>query len=353
MIVKNEAAVIERCLASVKPHIHAWAISDTGSSDGTQDIVRRFMSGLPGQLIERPWVNFSTNRNEALELAKRYGDYALIVDADDRISGSGFGELDADLYDMTVEFGPLVYKQPHLVRLDRDFFYTGATHEYLDCKTAFSRATADGMVYIIGEDGARRSSGNKYRDDAAILEKALLAEPDNARHRFYLAQSYRDAGQPDDALANYEKRVAMGGWGEEVYYSKFQIAVLRERTGAAYADTVAAYLDAYDFRPTRAEAPCELARYCRLQHRYAVAREFARIAMTLPISEDVLFIDGTVSQWRARDEFAVASYWCGDYERSAELCRELLADPRLPAGERARVQRNLEFCLPHLEKAQR
>ncbi|HBD39264.1 MAG TPA: family 2 glycosyl transferase, partial [Cupriavidus sp.] len=40
MIVKNEAAVIERCLRAVRPHIHAWAISDTGSTDGTQDIIR-------------------------------------------------------------------------------------------------------------------------------------------------------------------------------------------------------------------------------------------------------------------------------------------------------------------------
>src|SRR5664279_2126140 len=83
MIVKNESAVIERCLRSVKPWIHAWAISDTGSSDGTQDIVRKFMADLPGELIERPWVDFSTNRNQALELACKYGDYALIIDADE------------------------------------------------------------------------------------------------------------------------------------------------------------------------------------------------------------------------------------------------------------------------------
>lgn len=58
------------------------------------------------------------------------------------------------------------------------------------------------MAWSIGDDGSRRTSGNKYTDDAAILEQALIAEPDNARHRFYLAQTYRDAGQPGDALAN-------------------------------------------------------------------------------------------------------------------------------------------------------
>ena len=83
MIVRDEASVIERCLRSAKPFIHSWAISDTGSTDGTQDIIRRVLGDLPGELIERPWVDFAHNRNEALELAKKHGDFALIIDADD------------------------------------------------------------------------------------------------------------------------------------------------------------------------------------------------------------------------------------------------------------------------------
>ena len=56
-------------------------------------------------------------------------------------------------------------------------------------------------------------------------------------------------------------------------------------------------------------------------------------------------MDQTVYDWRARDEWSVAAYWCGDRELSARLCRELLADPRLPPGERERVQRNLDFSI--------
>jgi glycosyltransferase involved in cell wall biosynthesis len=84
MIVKNEAHVIARCLASARPLVDAWCIVDTGSSDGTQDKVRELMAGVPGTLHERPWKNFGHNRSEALELARTEGcDYLLFIDADE------------------------------------------------------------------------------------------------------------------------------------------------------------------------------------------------------------------------------------------------------------------------------
>ena len=85
MIVKNEAKVVRRCLASVRPLLDYWVVVDTGSTDGTQDIVRQAMSGLPGEVVQRPWVDFAHNRSEALSLARQHGTYSLIIDADDEL----------------------------------------------------------------------------------------------------------------------------------------------------------------------------------------------------------------------------------------------------------------------------
>lgn len=350
MIVKNEAHVIERCLASVKPYIDTWAISDTGSTDGTQDIVRRYLADKPGELIERPWVDFAHNRNEALALARRHGDAALVIDADEILEVAADAATPSPAapgHMFEFLFGDTRYRRVALVRLDRDWRWEGVLHEVLVSDALADTKSLPGWAIRIYTDGARsrQPSADKYSADAEVLRRALEAEPNHTRYAFYYAQSLRDAGRLEESLAAYRRRVALGGWEEEIYCSKLQIASLTERLGHAHAEIVAAWLDAYDARPTRAEAPCELARYCRLNGRYPTALVFARVAANLARPDDVLFVDHTVYAWRARDELSIAAWWCGDKRLSETLCRELLADPALPEAQRERVERNLAFAV--------
>ena len=69
MIVRDEAEVIERCLASCRPHIDYWVICDTGSSDDTPEIVRRVLDGVPGELHHHEWRDFGHNRSQLMQLA--------------------------------------------------------------------------------------------------------------------------------------------------------------------------------------------------------------------------------------------------------------------------------------------
>lgn len=105
MIVKNEAPVIRRCLDSVLPLLSHWVIVATGSTDGTQDLLRAHPAHLPGTLHERPWVDFAHNRSEALALSRPQADYSLVIDADDflePIDPNTLTELTNDCYSLNI-----------------------------------------------------------------------------------------------------------------------------------------------------------------------------------------------------------------------------------------------------------
>lgn len=344
MIVKNEAAIIERCLRSVRPLVSTWVIVDTGSTDGTQDIVRRFFAGMPGELHERPWKSFGDNRSEAMQLARGKADYTLVMDADDELSippGWQLPPLDRDAYHLLLTRGGHSMYRAQLFRSALPWRYEGVLHEYPTCDQEVRQARMPGLRILMHPDSARSSDPDKYQKDARVLEEALAREPDNARYAFYLAQSYRDAGLHEQAIAAYRKRAAMEGFAEEVWYSLFQVGQIGEKAGRPADEVIAAYLTAFDNRPSRAEAPCALARYCRMQGRHASAYVFARAAAEIPRPKDRLFLDEVVYAARALDELAMAAHHTGRHAEAARTARELLAGGKLPPGERGRIERVL------------
>ena len=86
-IVKNEAAIIERCVTSLLPHVDCAIVVDTGSTDGTPDLIRQMFDkvGKPVAIHEAPFINFEQARNKALVAARGSPfdwDYLLLADAD-------------------------------------------------------------------------------------------------------------------------------------------------------------------------------------------------------------------------------------------------------------------------------
>ncbi|WP_286135212.1 glycosyltransferase, partial [Mycobacterium sp. UM_Kg1] len=136
MIVRDEAHVIEEVLSATAPYISAWVIVDTGSQDGTQQVIREHMAalGIPGELYERPWRNFGHNRTEALTLAQGRCDYILVIDADDTIVGTpDFTGLDADIYEIRIRQEAVRGWRPQLFRDGLPVRYVGVVHEYVEC----------------------------------------------------------------------------------------------------------------------------------------------------------------------------------------------------------------------------
>ena len=343
MIVKNEAHVIRRSLDSVRPIIDTWCILDTGSTDGTQDIIREHFKDLPGQLHEAPWKGFGTSRTEAIELAKDMGDYLLFIDADDELvlpKGFKLPPLKGDAYYFSHRLGDVVFMRMDLVATRCPWRYVGVLHEHLESDVPRPGVVLQGPSVIERREGARSQDPQKYLRDVEVLEKALETDPDNARHVFYLAQSRRDAGQMDAAIATYRQRATMGGWVEEVFVSLLIVGQLLESLGRPQAEVVQAYLEAYQARPLRVESLVWLAMYFRKQGKYHLALLFAERGLKVARPGDTLFLEEDCYAWRCLDEFAVAASWAGRHRDALQACDRLLTEGFLPPAEVKRVKEN-------------
>ena len=275
MIVKNEAHIIGATLAHLMEQfpITHWVIDDTGSTDGTQELITQFFTekGIPGTLHQTDWRDFGFNRSKALEHAYNLTDYVLVWDADDSVVGRFVlpSPLTADQYSFTFgDAGGFRYSRTQLFNNRKRWCYKGVLHEYPASAEATGTPTppatgpptpvAGDYYFVSGRSGARSRDPEKYKKDAAVLERGLLSEPNNDRYVYYCANSYKDAGEPEKAIAKYKQLLTMNGWSEERYMACIQIYDLSPCEANLH------YLvDSYRHSPERVEGIYRLVRhYC-------------------------------------------------------------------------------------------
>ncbi len=357
MIVKNEAHVIRRCLESVKPWITDWAIVDTGSTDGTQEIIRETLAGTSGTLAERPWVGFATNRNQAIELARASGsEYAFIIDADETLTGNTnypLPKLDRPGYAIEIKLtGEQCEFWRHLlIRLSNDWHYEGELHEYLNCSATDHSDRIAGVWIESHNDSARNALGfkKKCERDAATLRALLKKEPENRRHQYYLARALAGAGRIDAAIEAYEKRALFDDTGEERWYALYQAAALKEMRGDDWRDVARAYLRAYNERPRRSEPLWALAAIHNDHGEHATAELFGRAACAVPVPPDVQPLNRSIYEWRNPLELAVAISNQGRIEEALGIVRRVEAVKSVPPAELPNIiglREKLERAVP-------
>lgn len=341
MIVKNETAVLKRCLDSLKPYVDWFVICDTGSTDGTQGIVQSYSNAT---LYGYPWVNFGFNRQQALERAREVGcEYILFMDADDTLCSfssapPAWPDLTLPGYKLPIYYGDTRYSRCCLVRADAPWQWEGVVHEYLDSPMPLEQGELTDPFIVVHHDGARSKNPHTYRSDAALLE---MAEP-TPRNVFYLAQSYRDAGMSDDALKTYLRRAAMGGWEEEAWFASYEAAKLKEALSQPPHEVTGAYLDCFQRRPTRAEPLFNLARYHRCRNEFHLAHLIASRGVRIPPPSDALFVSASVYEWRLLEELALSAYYVGEVNEG-KLILEALTQRQIPEPDRQRMVENLRW----------
>ena len=356
MIVRNESHIIQEALDAAAPHISSWVIVDTGSDDGTQDLIRNYMArlGIPGELHERPWVNFGHNRTEALTLAQGHGDYIWVMDADDTVSGTpDFTQLSADIYRLRIKLDATIFWRPQLFRTGVHVRYQGFVHEYATWDSCVE-ARLEGDYHVLARCLGARSADQqtKFARDRDLLLAEVELNPEDGHPVFYLAQSYFDLGDFVNARKWYARRAELGGIQEAVYFAMYRIAESMQELGEPWPDVQDAYLRAWEFRPTRAEPLYQIAYRYRQDEHHRLGYLFAKLAAQIPPPEqDVIFVWADIYAWRALDEQAVCASWIGKKAEAFTLWRRLLAQPNLLEDQRQRVAGNRDTCVPKMIEA--
>ena len=173
----------------------------------------------------------------------------------------------------------------------------------------------------------------------------LNYEPNNERYKFYLAQSYFDSQQWEEAEKWYKIRADAGGWGEEVFYSLLRVGMCKAIRGESTGEIIHAFLEAHNNRPTRAEPLYHLARtYREILEMPAIGYVFAKRAVEIPYPQnDILFISSDVYSWQALDELATCAHSVGDIHVGLAASHKLLTEGNLPQEQVERVTNNYQI----------
>jgi len=360
MIVKNESHIIKECLESMLPYIDRYDITDTGSDDGTPELIKEFMdkNNVPGEVYLSDWKGFGKSRTESLSNCDGKADYAWVIDADDRILGTFEYPIvmDADAYSLRIGRPDFSWFRNQIFKTGMGWQYKGILHEYAECPNKPAEelriakwSTSDYFIEArtLGARNVGIDPAEKYKNDAEVLNSALTNEddpnyePNNVRYQFYLAQSYFDSQQWEKCIEAYQKRIEMGGWEEEVFFSKFRIAVLYAITGRAWPDIKEAYLEAWNYRPSRAEPLYEISKIYRSMDKPKLAFIYARLGVEIPYPEnDILFIAKDVYDWKMMDEFSSVAFYAGDFMNGLMATKTILDANKFPEDHRDRITKN-------------
>jgi glycosyltransferase involved in cell wall biosynthesis len=381
LIVRNEAAVIRRCLDSLLPmKPDGIVVDDTGSEDDTVAIIEQWSKDneIPALIGHQEWLGFDINRGLVLMHAYYKLDrkaYVWMIDADDVLVFDPeniliLGDEDPakhiraqlatmpDIADVPIHYGTLRYARPQITRNNRPWRYQCPVHEFLEIPPDAKRITLTGVEDTPIQDGARSKDPAKFQKDADLLLSAMDADPGSPRmprYQFYYAQCLRDSGiHPNMALDAYMNRLDnTAGYQEERYVAAYNVVRLAPiaypHDPAEQYRVICCVLDGFECSPDRWELSHDLINWLWQHGKYQFARKLVPTGRLSKAPPPGLFIEPYIYDWSMADQAAIALYYAGDYDRSFWTAYDLLVTtPQLPDSERLRVLENLRWSAEKL-----
>lgn len=352
MIVKNESAIIKRCLDAAKFCFDVVSIVDTGSTDNTVAVIETWLKDnkVRGKVHYEPWKNFGYNRTIAYRKAKEAFPeitWMLLLDADMCLVNKGFNKdqlAKADAFQISQTEHSTTYRNVRLIKAALNWRSIGVTHEY----TAADNAKIDNLDTLWIDD---RSDGgakdDKLERDAALLIQGLRDEPDNSRYMFYLANTFFSLNQFMDAIYWYEKRIADASnkFEEECWYAYYRIAQAYEHM-KDYPNAVYWYYKSINRRPHRIESYVRLAKmltFVDSEIQYYIASMIIKQGLAMARPEiDVLFVEDVMYDYEPWFVLSIVSFYINKHHEGKAACIKVLQSTKAPMQIKMLTQANME-----------
>ena len=381
-IVKNEAHCILNMLNSIKDVSDMVVFTDTGSTDGTQDIIRKWGedNNIPAFVFDRPFDNFENSRNHAMEMARlkvdelgwnRNTTWTHWLDADETlVVGKDFNKqkMDKDLYMINTFIGNMKYTRNTFARTSKPFQWYGPVHEFITCNdNTISSGLMEGLHVDVKMVGAswKGNIADKYKKHASLFEDYIDNKDRNSRWVFYTAQSYHDsASLPDNREENeerlrrsikyYKERVnRLDGYEEERFYSQYRIGTIMKVLEKPWFEVHQELLKAYAMDPLRAEPIKVIIDHYLSINEWHMAYIYSKFARTTfhgnnPYPARLLFVDESLYNWKFLESHAAACIYTNRKEESKAAFDEIVSllkkNPHwFSAEEVQKIQINSQF----------
>lgn len=357
MIVKNESRVIERLMTTVLPLVDSYCICDTGSTDNTIEMIESFFAkhNKPGKIVKEPFRDFGYNRTFALNscVGLPDADYLLLLDADMKLRIGDVTKIEEfkagltkDAYYIFQGCDTFFYKNVRILRNDASYSYWGVTHEFVSTPHGTQYQELERSVIFIDDIGDGGAKSDKYERDIRLLTKGLEENPKSERYTFYLANSYTNVGNNEKAIEYYRKRIELGGWIEEIWYSYYNIGRCYKNMGDM-VNAAHAWLEGYQRHPVRIENLYLLCNHYRSIGSHVLAHsiyEMAEYERNNNKSHDFLFLEKDIYDFKLDYEFTIIAYYRNTGGRDVnKSCMKVLSNRNSDENINKNILSNYKF----------
>lgn len=352
MMLKNERPRLEQTtLKSIKDYVSQMICYDTGSTDGTQDLLRTFCkdNDIRLDLKEGPFVNFSASRNVLLDYCDEVlteKKFLLQLDAHDELQNGDklvdyiktFNGTFSGFY-LTQRWysGNAIdsYYNVRLVISHNKWRYKQVVHEYIMCEDLEKKIRPDSEVvyrlegvYLYQDRTAdNESSIKRFTRDKVMLYNEYVKDPTDSRVIFYLAQTCSCLGLLDEAYKYYIIRLKLQGFWEEIYQSYFRLGDISQTLKHTWEESMLWYFKAYQ-HSQRAEPLVKISEYYRDHNltgenkpEWHTCFAYANLACQLIYpSNHILFVDKYCYTYKRWHLLGIAAYYVGRFKEGKEAC---------------------------------